>query len=590
MADKLCAAHHTKIIAFCVSPSCQLRTLCSLCIVQHMKEIHAESSAFGDIQLLNLDPFYEKCRDKLEKAQPKYRVFMDELETFRANAAKRLIFEKLIDKTQNIKRKIQEILDNCFETQIEQYKDFYQKQSLQIAEKLNGLQEKLKGSADFIDKILDKSEDPEAYSSMEFTFLQKVFTESLDLELEKKKTIFQKLNIELQHINMQNSNIETSIEAFLKSFSMDLNDFLSKILVKTTANTSLVGLNESKSAIDLQESVIFTNFYRENLRKEEETRFLNNNRSLSNLMSIKTEEEEKDEEISGNQWKKRSFTPNRKTHRDEKLFPTRNKRKFGENPKIEELIEEENARNSISEKKTQIQREAKKLLKPDFSQEFHIEESNKKKTNKPLKPQIVKEKETMNNPIKGVFPEKNFQNYLIYIANLSYKKYNMMLFTQEFTRKVASLKPQSENNKAIFAEFQKQCKLAENLKKPPQEISFLYQDYSGDYFFLSFPWDYARLKTVEAYYLVFNEENQEKLEKFRNFINGAKLLLNMGLENKEMEVIFTEIYYELGIAKNCDLLRLAICYHIQNNNRKKDSRERVLSIEELLDFKKKYIS
>lgn len=596
MADreKICPIHRSRIIGFCVSPSCQLKVLCSLCIVQHMKEVHSESSAFGDIQLLNLEPFFEKVHDKLEKAQPKYHGFLDELEQFRIHATKRLGFEKLAERTMIIKRRLIDLIETAFDSQLEQYHEFHQKQSQLIHEKLASLQEKVKSSTDFIDKVIDKS--PDTQNSADFSFLQRVFTESLDLELEKKKTIFQKLNLELQHINMQNPGTDPNIESFIKQFSFELTDFLSKILVRTTANTSLVGLNESRSVCDLQESVIFSGL---TVRKEsggDEVKYIASGRSLTNLMILKTdEEEEKDEEGSLEKLAKtRSFTPN--TQKGIKF--SRGKR-FGENQKIDELIEEENARNSISEKKPSIAYNIRKLNKTEqFKPTQELVAKNKayspllitKGTNKDNINTTTTNNNTSNNnsPMKGVFPEKNFQNYLHFLSNLSYKKYNMLLFTQEFTRKVASLKTQ-ENNTEVYREYQKAHKCAENLKNPPTEICFLYQDFSGDYFFLSFPWDYARYKSIEAYYLVFNEENQEKLEKFRYFVNGAKLLLSVGLD-RELDVRFTEIYYELGLAKNQDLLRLALCYHVQNNNRKQDCRERVLTIDELLEFKKKYIS
>lgn len=617
MSEKICLSHHEKLVSFCISPFCQLKPLCSLCIVQHLKEIHSSSSAFGDIELLNLELFYNKCKEKIEKSKPKYEIFLEEVKL--SHSPEKQNYEKIIDRINFVKNQIIDEITKTFNNHLNQYREFYEKQSQQIIQKLLNFNENVSLHYGYLSQVLQKCQDNEqSFSNLDFSFLQKVYTDSLDLELEKKKNTLSKLMIELQHINLMNANVDKLIETNLKALGKSLDDFLSKIFVKTTANTSLVGIPQIRSMKDLRrlpEST--TSLYRESRRIETtsssdfEKGFIGNNRSCSNLLSLKTEEAENE-----NIWKKRSHTPN---------IP-KFKKNQEEKESIEELIEEENRiRSSFSEKKTSIILNIKKKnpnenssikkekLKAYFPSRNPCDKnkmpeilpqkkitceiflSPNKKTNEIRSPQKHQAKNHYTHPknndtpcIKDIFPEKNFLNYLLFLRNLSYKKYNIFLITQEFTRRIASMKNQEsclKLNLEILNEFQLKLKEINGLKQRPKELGLIFQDYSGDYFFWGMNFEFS--KNMQGYYLIFNEESQEKIEKFRSFINGYKLLLSIFLK-EDVEIRLKEVRYELGMPKQADLIRIAICYHIQS--RRESFYRRDLSIEDLLEFKKKYIS
>lgn len=627
MSAKTCPIHHEKLVSFCIAPACQLKPLCSLCIVQHLKEVHSISSAFGDIELLNIETFYQKCTEKLEKFQPKYAAFLEELSLIVQDNKKKYSFDKLQEKILGIKQRLIHEINQSFTTSLDQYKEFYEKQNQQIMEKMHGLQDKVSMNHEFLTHLSHKTQTIKEITNSEFSFLQKMFIDSLDLELEKKRNIIQKLIIELQHLNVSTIQLDTLIETSIKSINQNITELLSKTLAKTTANTSLIAVNPSanndfqpKSMSDigsLMENSTFLLFNKDNKRKDtdnsagfslDRTSSLHNNKSSSNLLTLKTEE---DEEEKDNIMKKRSHTPN--IQKSLKF----NKKNFKAKEKIEELIEEENVRNSICEKKPSIifHINSKKpenilttsLSPPSFKQNkqkegnsifksggitLRVPSSSKLPGQRSHASSRINLENINNNALNCVFPEKNFQNYLIFLRNLSYKKYGVGVFTQDFTRKIASLRGvEGPASQAIVEEFNKKYQEMSALKKKPQELGLIYQDFSGEYFYMGTPWDFStnNNQKIQGYYLLFDEESEEKLEKFRYFINGVKILLSLWKKNKENEINLKEIHYTLGIPKHPDLIRIALCYHIQTRlqtNYKKYE----LTVEDLLDFKKKYIS
>ena len=602
MSEKFCQTHHEKIVSFCIAQSCTLKPLCSLCIVQHLKEVHSQAT-FGEIELLPLESFLHKCVEKLEKSTPKYNSFIEELAVFSENFSS-FSFDKLTERLKSLKDKIVETLNKCFYNQVKEYEDFYERQSQQIFERFGVLREKVANNLELFEKILVDTKERQL-SNNDFSLLQKIYTESLDLEIEKRRNTLQKLKIEIEHINMQGIGIDGIVDSQMKVFSQNYNDFLSKVLVRSTANTSLIGINDGKSMNDIGamlESVsLFSNkdmfkglAFQDNIEKTNKTIKSNNNKSCSNLLVSKTEEDERYDDPNNN---KRSHTPSIKNdiNKTQKFS-----KKIQKQPmRIEEKIEEENAnRNSIVEKKPiNFNKNIKKSN--NFSKYYSSSPPQKNnnninknegisRKNLGISHKIIQKNEE--NTGKEIFPEKNFLNYLIFLKNVSFKKYRMLLFTQEFTRKIASMKTQesyNQQNIEIFNEFKTKYKEIANLKKNPLEILFIYQDYSKEYFIVGLPWDLTT--STKGYYLQFNDENQEKCEKFRYFINGLKILIGLfkGKSEENLSISLNEFRYEIGVGTNLDLIRLVICYHIQSKNEQGFRQE--LNVDDLLEFKKQFI-